>query len=501
MRSKKTLTNTLFSVLEELVSFLCGFILPRLILTAFGSKYNGLIAAITQFLSCAVLLRSGIGGVTRAALYKPLAKKDQGQINRIVRATDIFMKRVGCILAGLIVVMAALCPFLVQNEFDWFFTFSLFLIIGASKFAESFFGITYYTVLQADQRLWVASAMKIVCYIANTAIGALLIHQGASIHMVKLGGTVVYVIYPIVLNLYVSRHYRIDKHVEPDNQAISQRWDAFWQEIAVFVMNNTDIMILTVFRNMLDVSVYSVYNMVVHGLKKTVYSFSNGLEAAFGNMIARKETDALRENVAVIENIMYTISTVVYTSAALLILDFVRVYTARVADADYIQPVFAYIIILAQFCSGVRLPYQLVTQAAGHYKRTKKGAIIEPIINITLSVALVTRYGLVGVALGTLAAVIFRTVQYSHYMRANILPRPWYITPMRFLVSFGESALAICAVRLLPLPSPQNYLEWVLNAVAVCAVCGCVTVGGNGLLFRRDSVNTVRKLKAALHKK
>lgn len=501
MRSKKTFLNALFSVLEELVSFLCAFILPRLILTSFGSKYNGLIASITQFLSCAVLLRSGIGGVTRAALYKPLATKDQGQINRIVRATDLFMKRVGCILAGLILLMAALCPFLVKNEFDWFFTFSLFLIIGASKFAESFFGITYYTVLQADQKLWIASAMKIVCYIANTAIGALLILRGASIHMIKFGSTLVYVAYPLALNYYVSRRYHIDKRVAPDYQAISQRWDAFWQEIAVFIMNNTDIMILTVFRNMLDVSVYSIYNMVVHGLKQTVYSFSNGLEAAFGNMIARKETDALRENVAVIENIMYTISTVVYTSAALLILDFVRIYTARVSDADYIQPTFAYIILLAQFFNGARRPYQLVVQAAGHYKQTKKGAIIEPIINISLSIVLVTRYGLAGVAAGTLAAVIFRTVQYSHYMRAHILARPWYITPLRFLASFCESVLAICAVRLLSLPTPNSYIEWALNAAAVCAVCGCTTIGGNYLLFRRDSVNTVKKLNSALYKK
>lgn len=174
MRGKKTAINTVFSLMEEIVAVICGFILPRLILTAFGSKYNGLTTSVSQFLTCAVLLRSGIGGATRAALYKPIAEENHDKINSIVKATDIFMKKIGVTLAGLILLFATLYPFLVKNEFGWFFTFSLFLIIGASTFAESFFGITYLIVLQADQKLWVSSLLKMICYVLNTAIGAVL---------------------------------------------------------------------------------------------------------------------------------------------------------------------------------------------------------------------------------------------------------------------------------------------------------------------------------------
>ena len=76
MRGRKAAINSFFYLLEEVVSVICGFILPRLILSAFGSKYNGLTTSITQFLGAAVLLRSGLGGATRAALYKPLAEHD-----------------------------------------------------------------------------------------------------------------------------------------------------------------------------------------------------------------------------------------------------------------------------------------------------------------------------------------------------------------------------------------------------------------------------------------
>ena len=52
MRTKKAVINTMTSIIAEIVSIICGLILPRLILGAFGSSYNGITSSITQFLSC-----------------------------------------------------------------------------------------------------------------------------------------------------------------------------------------------------------------------------------------------------------------------------------------------------------------------------------------------------------------------------------------------------------------------------------------------------------------
>ncbi|MBQ6302442.1 MAG: polysaccharide biosynthesis C-terminal domain-containing protein [Clostridiales bacterium] len=499
-RGKRAAVNTAVSFLEEFVSLICGFILPRLILAAFGSKYNGLTLSISQFLSCAVLLRSGIGGATRAALYKPLATHNQDEINSIVKATDIFMKKIGVVLLGAILFFAVLYPCFVKNEFGWFFTFSLYVIIGASTFAESFFGITYLIVLQADQRLWISSLFKSICYILNTSIAAILIYNNFSIHAVKLGSAVIYVIYPIVLGLYVRRHYHIDTHVKPNNAAIAQRWDAFWQQVAYFVMNNTDIMVLTVFSNMLEVSVYSVYNLVINGIKKTVQSFTNGLEAAFGNMIARKEEKALSQNVGIIEIMLYSLSTIVCTCSAILILDFVKLYTHNVTDVEYIRPAFAYTILLAQFFSTIRLPYQLVVQAAGHYKQTKIGAIIEPIINIALSIAFVYKFGLIGVAVGTLVATIFRTIQYSIYMSKNLVHRSIWVVVSKILLCFVEAAAIFTIVWRLNLPSAGNYFSWFCNACVTFLISCLVVMLGNIVFFKNDTVNMLKKLKNIVRK-
>ena len=52
--------NTLCSVLQHITAIVCGLILPREILSHYGSEMNGMVHSISQFLSYTVLLEMGI---------------------------------------------------------------------------------------------------------------------------------------------------------------------------------------------------------------------------------------------------------------------------------------------------------------------------------------------------------------------------------------------------------------------------------------------------------
>ena len=97
MRTKKALMNTVALLIYQIVAAICGLILPRLILSSFGSNYNGIVSSINQFINCVVLLRSGVGAVTRFALYKPLSEKNYVSISRIIKATELFMRKIAII--------------------------------------------------------------------------------------------------------------------------------------------------------------------------------------------------------------------------------------------------------------------------------------------------------------------------------------------------------------------------------------------------------------------
>ena len=75
------------SLISEAVSLVCGLILPEMILSSFGSAYNGMTQSISQFISYISLMKAGIGGATAVALYKPLAENDTQEISEILVST------------------------------------------------------------------------------------------------------------------------------------------------------------------------------------------------------------------------------------------------------------------------------------------------------------------------------------------------------------------------------------------------------------------------------
>ena len=501
MRSKKALMNVTSSLLLQFVTVICGFIVPRLIIGTYGSEVNGLVSSITQFLGYIALFEAGVAGVVRAAMYKPLAHKDLARLSGIVKATENFFRKIAIIFLGYMLVLAAVFPVLVNKSFDWMFTASLVAIIGISTFAQYYFGMTYTVLIHADQRRYVASYLQIFTIIANAILVVVFAKLGATIHWLKLGTAAVYILRPIVLNWYVKREYTLDKKAKPDTKAIKQRWDGLGHHIAYFVNLNADVVILTLVSkissafSIAEVSVYTVYHAVVYGVVNITGSVSTGMEAGFGNMIANGEKENLNKKFGLYEFIYYTIVTVMFTCSGILIIPFVKVYTSGITDVNYIRPIFAYIIVLAYAAYAIRSPYNTLTLAAGHYKQTRNGAFVEAGINVVVSVVCVFIWGIVGVAIGTLAAMIFRTVQYAWYLSKNILERSFMVFVKRVVVAVLISAVSIFLVNVLPKVAVVSYVTWVIFAIEATAVVVVVTLVFSFTFAKKELFDTIKYIK------
>ncbi len=502
-RSQKAAINFTISIVGQLISMICGFILPRLILGRFGSAYNGITSSISQFIGCVILLRAGIGGVTRAALYKPLAEKNNEEISGIVNATEVFMRKIALIFAGSLLAFAFIFPFMVKDEFDYLFSFSLVLILGIQTFAQNYFGITNTILITADQKNYVATLITITTTIINTIVASILIWMGLSIHMVKLGSAVVFSLNPVALHMYVKHKYKIDKAVPPDNKAISQRWDAFAQQVAAFVTNNTDLIVLSMFTNMKVVSVYTVYYMVAGHLQTMVQTLTSGLDAGFGNILAKNETKALQKAFSHMEQLMFMVSTFTFTCGIILIEPFVLVYTKGVTDIDYSRTLFGTLMCINQFFFCVRLPYQMLVEATGHFSQTRNGAIFESILNIVISVVLVIRYGLIGVAIGTFCALAFRTGQYAIYCSDKLLKRSKKLVIKHLLVAIIEATMIYgvsqAAFHFMGLVI-DSYISWMLYALVVSIIAASITILGSFVFYKDDTVGLLKRIKGVIKK-
>ena len=501
MRSKKAIWNVVANLFQQLVAIVYGFIIPKIIISHFGSEVNGLISSITQFLGYIVLLESGFGPVVKAALYKPLAKKDSQQISNILFASTRFFRRISYIFIAYLLGLTFFYPIIVDTGFDFIFVASMVLITSISTFAEYYFGMAYRLFLQADQKGYIVSIIQAVSYILSLVLVVILAKLNAPVHIIKLATVLTFILRPILQNFYVRKKYQINLANADKQYNIKQKWDGLAQHVASVVHNNTDVVVLTLFSSLAEVSIYSVYSLVLTGVKNLVQAATNGLSSGFGDMIAKEEYKTLNKRFNSYEVIYCTIATIVYVCALLLIVPFVQAYMNGVTDANYTQWTFGILITLAEFVWAIRLPYSSTTLAAGHFKETHIGAWVEAGVNIVLSVILVWNFGLVGVAIGTLVAMIVRTVEFIYHTNKYILKRSIWATINKLVVLVIESLTIVFIARFIPISEMTSYLNWIIYALEIFAVAVLVVLPANYLLFKEDFKDILRTLRRVFKRK
>ncbi len=492
-RGKRLAKNTVSSLIFQLTTIICGFILPRLILSYFGSQVNGLVNSITQFLQIVAFLELGVGAVVQSSLYKPLADKYNDMISKVLVSANKFFRCLALIILVYVIILIAVYPLIVAKSFDFMFTAILVASMSISSFAQYYFGVVDRLLLTADQRGYVQYNSQTITLILNTATCAVLIHLGSSIQLVKLTTSLIYLLRPVFLRWYVNRHYAINRKIKYQGEPIKQKWNGVAQHVAAVVLDSTDNIVLTLFATLSDVSIYSIHHLAIYGVKQLFTSMTNGINALLGELWAKQEINELEKTFSWTEWSIHTGTVFVFGCTGMLIMPFVMVYTYGITDANYIQPLFATLITLAHACHCLRLPYNIMILAGGHYKQTKRSYIIAAMINIVISVVTVNIWGLVGVAIGTLVAMLYQTIWMALYVSKNLVKWPIQKFVKQILVDIATVLIGVLLTLNLSMES-VGYINWLFLACEIAAIWGITVLAVNVFAYRDKTKILLRKI-------
>lgn len=493
MRSRKLALNTISSLLFQITTIICGFILPRLILRNYGSEVNGLVNSVAQFLGIISFLELGMGAVVQSSLYKPLADQDSEATSKIIRSANRFFKKIALILLVYVLILIGTYPFFTSSTFDFAFIVTLIGAMSISSFAQYYFGVVDRLLLTADQHGYVQYLSQAITLILNTIVCSLLIKLGGSIQLVKLTTSIIFLGRPLFLRWYVNKHYSIDRKIAYEGEPIKQKWNGVAQHVSAVVLDGTDTIVLTVFSTLSNVSIYSVYHLVVYGVKQLFTSMTNGIQALFGELWAKKEMDTLRKTFSWAEWVIHTGVVLVFGCTASLVVPFVQVYTKGVNDVNYTVPAFALLITIAHAMHCIRLPYNLMILAGGHYKQTQSNYIIAATINVVVSVVMVSAFGLIGVAIGTLAAMVYQTIWMAWYDSKNFMNWPLKNFIKQMCVDIGTSIVGFCACKQLSIRG-LSYYYWLILAVKVFLIWFLIVSIVNFVFYRSYIIAIASKI-------
>ena len=249
---------------------------------------------------------------------------------------------------------------------------------------------------------------------------------------------------------------------------------------------------LTIFSTLTNVSIYGVYNLVVMGVKQLFMSLTNGIQSLIGELWAKQEMDTLYDFFSKIEWMIHMGTIYLFGCTACLIVPFIEVYTYGINDANYIQKSFAMLLVIANGIHCLRIPYVVMILAAGHYKQTQSNYLITAFVNIIVSILLVIKYGLIGVAIGTLVSMLYQTIWMANYVSQKIIKNSRNNFIKLFVTDIMTFIIILFSNSLVKMKN-ITYMAWILMAVKVAIISAFIMIIINLLFYHKKLFNLFNK--------
>lgn len=464
MKSKVTLLNVISSLILQILTIISTFIIPKIILSYFGSSVNGLVSSVNQFLNYITLVEGGITGVISANLYLPLVNHETEKISSIVVTAKRFFGKIGLLFVLYSLILAFAYPFFFDTGLDYIYVASLIIILAIGLAIQYLFSLAIRTLLIADKKLYIVNLVQMLIVSLSIILSILSVHVFPSIHLLKLLCGIVYMLQPVVFGYFIKKYYVIDWKAPVNNNLIKQRWNGFAINIAAFIHNCTDVSLLTAFSSLEIVSVYSVHALISNGLKQIISAITSGINPILGHAYAKGDHDELNLKLDVYEYVNFVLVFFAFTLAELQISPFVTIYTKGIGDAEYYQPVFAKLILLAEALSLIKNPHLNLAYAANKFRQMTIPAYIEAGLNILISLCLVHKYQLIGVSIGTCIAMAFRMIYQVYFTSKIVEDRSQFKFYFR-LISFTCSSLIGIAICSLFAINESTIVGWIINSI------------------------------------
>lgn len=419
---QKIKNNLLVGAVGQIVMLSLGVIVPKLVLSNYGSEINGLLSSITNIYAYISIVEAGISAASCQALYKAIADETQGNINRVLSATNKYFQKTGIVYLLLILVCSIFYPFIIKSKVPYHIVALIVAFNGIGNVINYFFHGKYLILLKADGKNYIRSGIETFTNVIKQLAKIIFIHLGYDVLSVQFAIMFVSFVQMFFIIIYIKKRYSwIDLSVKPDYKAISQSKNVLVHQINYLVVANTDIVLLSMFSSMKVVSIYSMYMLFYSIVDKFLHIIRDSIEFKIANFFYTNQEEFIKF-FRMYEIYYITFSFALYSIIDVLILPFLSLYTSDVNDTDYIIANLPLFFTLLKLMGVIRYPYDMMIHVSGHFKQTQNFAIVESVTNVLLSLLLIRNLEIIGVLMGTIIASFCRTAYLMIYVyRSNII--------------------------------------------------------------------------------
>lgn len=172
-------------------------------------------------------------------------------------------------------------------------------------------------------------------------------------------------------------------------------------KIGNVVVNNTDNLLISSFVGVVTAGIYSNYFLIIGSVRQVLDQAMLGVTASVGNLGVTEG----KEKFSQIFDRLFFIGYWLFGFAGICLLELLNPFVELAFGKKYLfQKEIVLILCINFFIKGMRRAVLIFKESMGLFWYDRYKALAEAILNLVISIALVTHFGVVGVFAGTSAA-------------------------------------------------------------------------------------------------
>lgn len=493
-RSKKSILNAIFALLQMVVTSIFGLILSRSIMNHYGSDYNGINSIVTQVVNAIMVLEGGFTLASNVALFRPFVEKNIKKINGILSATEKRFMSVSAIAILIGVVVAFIFPFCISTKVPYLTCVCMMLLVLMPSCFNLGYSMKYRVVLLTDQKEYIISLATAIFYAFGNSIAVILIQRGHGILLIRAVIMLFLFLNYFFIGFYCQKKYGFVRFNEkPLFKEIRGSKSVIALKATSMLYSSIPIVLISTLpgEGAMLASVYAVYRNVISIVQNSLTSITNAPRLAFGSLLAEGKHKEAEEMFDFYEKIVFIGMSIILGTTCLLIMPFVDLYTRGIKDINYHNTLLASIMLVTVFFEICHIPSGQMIQMSGSFQASKNIqliAFIVLVVGMTVGRGTMGLYGIISAVL--LAAIVLCFLEIG-YTGIKIFKRSWMKLVTNMLPCLiicmaagwiGFSGVVVC----------NSYIMFVVEGLIVVAVLAVITLG---LYYVIDQVSIRRILR------
>ncbi len=399
---RKILKGVFIGNIVLLLSTILNFFINKYFIMYIGIEDMGVLRLFNQLLGMLCLSEMGMGYVASYSLYKPLVENDTVRIKEVFYTMKYFYKKTIFVICILGFLTTFLLPFFIKEEINYIYIICwLFSVLNTAFTYIVAVNISLYNAEKKYNFVKSVSGLSLIlCQILK--LSSIFLYQSFLIFiLLNFISTIINI---VVFKSYFNKNYsylKDDKKYNIDYTLFKDVKNTFVHNFAYFLGYQTDVILISIFCGLKTLGIYSSYVLICTTWHRILQNVFSVLYSHIGHYIVNNTKDDVYKKYKSMNIVLLYFVVLIFITTYYLIQPFMKIWINYTIEKN----LFVFLLCLRFSLDAFRFGIETFKLNAGFFSDIHL-PMIEGILNLVISLILVSIYGVVGVIIGTIVSSV-----------------------------------------------------------------------------------------------